>query len=99
LLKIAGLLATMLLAGEALAGDSAEGRILAATHCGVCHALATQPRNEVAAAPPFDVIGRKYAFDKAAVIAAMLSAHPRLNFTPRQPDASDIADYIATLAR
>ena len=99
MLRTVTMLAVSLLASHALAADAANGARLAASHCAACHAVAPQQRNEVAAAPPFEVIGRKHGFDAAALVLAILGPHPRMNFAPRQPDAEDIAAYIAALPR
>ncbi len=83
----------------ASAADAEQGRVLAQRHCGVCHLVAPDIRNEVAVAAAFDVIGRKYDFDVARLSAAIRGPHPRMNFAPSSADASDIAAYIATLPK
>jgi mono/diheme cytochrome c family protein len=98
-LKIVTMLAVSLTASNALAADPATGRLLAASHCAVCHAVAPPQRNDVAAAPPFEVIARKYGANEAALVLAILGPHPRMNFVPQRPHAEDIAAYIATLPR
>jgi len=82
---------------SALAGDAVRGRVLAENHCGVCHIVVPNQRNEVADAPPFETIGRKHGFDATLVAQAILSPHPKMNFSPAQADADDIAAYIGTL--
>lgn len=81
------------------ATDARSGQRLAQDHCASCHSIAPHMRSEVAAAPPFDVIGRKYGFDAARIATALGGPHPRMNFSPRPPQAADIAAYIASLGR
>jgi mono/diheme cytochrome c family protein len=79
------------------AADARSGRRLAQDHCASCHSIAPQARSEVATAPPFDAIGRTYGFDAVRIAAAIAGPHPKMNFSPRPPQAADIAAYIATL--
>ena len=88
-----------LVATAALAADADRGRRLVQEQCSSCHAVAAPRGNEVADAPPFTVIGRKYGFDAAAIAAAILGPHPRMNFAPAPADADDIAAYVGMLAR
>jgi cytochrome c len=81
------------------AADARSGRRLAQDHCASCHSIAPPVRSEVAAAPPFDVIGRKYGFDADKIARTIAGPHPKMNFSPRPPQAADIAAYIATLHR
>jgi mono/diheme cytochrome c family protein len=99
LLKVVTMVVAWLLGSDALAADAANGRLLAASHCAVCHAVAPGQRNEVADAPPFDAIGRKHDYNAGALVLVILGPHPKMNFMPRRPDAEDIAAYIATLPR
>jgi mono/diheme cytochrome c family protein len=80
-------------------GDADAGRRLAQQRCAACHIVDQIPRNEVADAPPFPVIGRKFDFNADALVAAITSPHPKMNFRVRGRDADDIAAYIVTLAR
>jgi mono/diheme cytochrome c family protein len=88
-----------LLASNALAADPANGRFLATSHCSSCHAVAPHQRDEVAAAPPFEVIAKKHDYNPTALTLAILGPHPRMNFVPRQREAADIAAYMASLPR
>ena len=99
LLRPVTMLAVSLAASNALAADPANGRLLAASYCAVCHAVAPPQRNDVAAAPTFEMIARKYGSNEAALVLAILAPHPRMNFVPQRPHAEDIAAYIATLPR
>ena len=93
------LLAAMSAASGAVAADSGHGQVLAQSHCAPCHIIAPNQRGEVAAAPPFDVIGRKHGFDVEMLAQAMRAPHPKMNFSPSAADAADIAAYIGTLPR
>ncbi len=89
-------LAVALIPCGAFAADADNGRRLAQSHCAGCHIVAPGARSEVAAAPPFEAIARKYG-EAAAVAQAITGPHPRMNFAPPPADAADIAAYIATL--
>jgi cytochrome c len=84
---------------RAPAADAGRGQRLAQDHCAFCHSVAPHARSEVADAPPFDAIGRKYGHDADAIATAIAGPHPKMNFSPRPADAADIAAYIATLGR
>jgi len=89
----------LVLASPVFAADAGNGRQLAVSHCAPCHTVAPGLRNEVANAPPFDVIGRKYGFDADALVNAILEPHQKMNFSPQRGEAVDLAAYIATLGR
>jgi cytochrome c len=82
---------------RAPAADAERGKRLAQDHCAACHTIAPHARNEVANAPPFDVIGRKYGFDADRIAHAIAGPHPKMNFSPQRGEAADIAAYIAEL--
>lgn len=92
-------LAAMAMAIDARAADAGNGKRLADSHCASCHVVAPQARSEVADAPPFDVIGRKYGFDAGAIAHAIVGPHPKMNFSPRPAEAADLAAYMATLGQ
>jgi mono/diheme cytochrome c family protein len=81
------------------AADVERGRDIAEHQCAACHQVAPHQRNELADAPPFELIGRKNGFDAAALAFALLEPHPKMNFSPSQRDAADVAAYISKLAR
>jgi mono/diheme cytochrome c family protein len=83
----------------ALAADAENGKRLAEARCVTCHMVAPSPRREVADAPPFEVIARKYQVQPEALAFAILDPHPRMNVTLSRREAEDIAAYINTLAR
>ncbi len=84
---------------NARAADADKGKRLAQDHCAACHTIAPHARNEVANAPPFDVIGRKYGFDADRIAHAIAGPHPKMNFSPAPREVADIAAYIATLGQ
>lgn len=84
---------------NARAADAKRGKLLAQDHCAACHSTAPHMRNEVADAPPFDAIGRKYGFDANRIAHAIAGPHPKMNFAPGPRDAADIAAYNATLGQ
>lgn len=81
----------------ARAADAGRGEQLAKGHCASCHSVTAGLPREVADAPPFPVIGRKYAFDQTAIMHAITGPHPKMNFSPAPAAAADIAAYIGTL--
>jgi mono/diheme cytochrome c family protein len=83
----------------AIAADADNGRRLAESRCVTCHMVAPSPRREVADAPPFDVIARKYQVQPETLAFAILDPHPRMNVALTRREAQDIAAYINTLAR
>ena len=60
-------LIAILSASPALAADAENGRCLALAHYAACHAVTPLARSEVAAAPPFDEIGRRFGGDEGAI--------------------------------
>jgi len=84
---------------NARGAEPGRGQRLAQDHCAACHAVALHTRSEVADAPPFETIGRKYGFDAGRIAAAIAGPHPKMNFSPRPAQAADIAAYIAGLRR
>ena len=83
----------------ALAADADNGKRLAEARCVTCHMVAPSPRREVADAPPFDVIARKFQVQPEMLAFAILDPHPRMNVALSRREAEDIAAYINTLAR
>jgi len=55
--------------------------------------------NQVAQAPPFDVIARKLSITRQILAFWILDPHPKMNLTLTRREAEDIAAYINTLAR
>ncbi len=79
------------------AADAGRGEQLAKSHCASCHSVTAQAGKEVADAPPFPVIGRKYAFNQTAIANVITGPHPKMNFSPGPANAADIAAYIGSL--
>jgi hypothetical protein len=84
---------------SAFAGDAEAGRRLAQLRCSPCHIVAPNQRQEIADAPPFEVIGRKFEFNADLLSMNLMGPHAKMNFSLRRTDADDIAAYIGTLAR
>jgi mono/diheme cytochrome c family protein len=84
---------------SALAGDAEAGRRLAYLRCAACHIVAKNQREEVAEAPPFAAIGRKFGFDADALVFALVGPHAKMNFSLNRREADDVSAYISTLSR
>jgi hypothetical protein len=84
---------------NALAGDADKGRRLAELRCVPCHAVGPSPRREVANAPPFETIARKFASQPQMLAFAMLDPHPRMNVALTRREVEDLSAYINTLAK
>ena len=95
---VLGLAATCA-ATAALAGDADIGRQLAQSRCAPCHTVGPFQRDEVADAPPFDAIARKFPPGVGDLIVVLRGPHQKMNFRPSQIEAEDIAEYIHSLAR
>ncbi len=80
------------------AGDADIGRRLAQSRCAPCHVVGRPSDGELSAAPPFAVIARKFPAGSGSLIVALRGPHPKMNFSPTQREAEDIAEYIRTLA-
>ena len=88
-----------LVSASAFGAEAEAGRRLAQLRCSPCHIVAPNQRQEIADAPPFEMIGRKFGFDAAMLIVNLMGPHAKMNFSLGRPDAEDIAAYIGTLAR
>jgi mono/diheme cytochrome c family protein len=93
------LLPAMLLASTALAADADAGKRLAQVRCVPCHAIEPDQRRQVADAPPFEVIARKFNLNPELLAFSLLDPHPRMNLTLTRRETQDIAAYITTLAK
>jgi len=85
-------------ATAARAGDAEAGRQLAQSRCAACHAVGHWQGDVVAAAPPFEVLARKFPGGTTDLIIALRGPHRMMNFRPTQSEADDIAAYIRSLA-
>ncbi len=88
-----------LLVSDGFAGDAVAGKRLAQLRCAPCHIVAPNQRNEVADAPPFDVIARKFAGNADLLVANLMGPHAKMNFGLPRTEAVDIAEYIRSLGR
>jgi mono/diheme cytochrome c family protein len=93
------LLPAILLAPAALAADVDNGKRLAQARCVPCHAIEPDQLRQVADAPPFEVIARKFGLNPEMLAFSLLDPHPRMNLTLTRREAQDIAAYISTLAK
>jgi cytochrome c len=84
----------------AIAADASNGVRVAEARCVTCHAVAPLGlRRDVADAPPFEAIARKYGAQPEMLAFAILDPHPRMNVMLTRREAEDIAAYIGTLAK
>jgi mono/diheme cytochrome c family protein len=93
------LLPVLLLTSASFAADSENGKRLAQARCASCHAIEPNPARQVADAPPFDVIARRFGDNPEILAFSLLDPHPRMNMTLTRREAQDIAAYISTLAK
>ena len=89
----------LLAAPIALAADADNGKRLAETRCVPCHVVGSDRGREVADAPPFEAIARKFGLAPDVLAFHLLHPHPRMNVPLTRGEAEDIAAYIGTLAR
>ena len=83
----------------ALAADADNGKRIAESRCVTCHTVAPTSRRDVADAPPFDVIARKFQVEPQVLALRFWIRTPRMNVALTRREAEDIAAYINTLAR
>jgi mono/diheme cytochrome c family protein len=90
----------MMLTVQADAADAGNGERIAQSRCAARHVLAApnQQRN-VADAPPFEAIARKFDFNADMLVFHLLEPHPKMNFALTRPEANDVAAYMGTLDR
>ena len=86
-------------ASAALAADAAVGRRVAETRCVPCHMVGASQGREITAAPPFEVIARKFASSPDTLAYSLRDPHPRMNVTLTRREMEDVAAYINTLAK
>src|SRR5579871_5314526 len=58
--------------------DADAGRRLAQLRCAACHIVDRSQRNEIADAPPFAVIGRKFSFNSDSLVVALMGPHAKM---------------------
>jgi mono/diheme cytochrome c family protein len=94
------LVASVAFAAPAGAADADNGARIAQNRCAACHVVvAPNLRPEVADAPPFETIARKFDFNPDRLVFHLLEPHPKMNFALTRPEANDVAAYMGTLAR
>jgi mono/diheme cytochrome c family protein len=93
------LFAALFVAPPVDAADADKGKRLAEMRCVPCHAVAPAARRDVADAPPFETIARKFAAQPEILAFSLLDPHPRMNVALTRREVEDVAAYINTLAR
>jgi mono/diheme cytochrome c family protein len=78
-------------------GDAEAGKRLARQRCAVCHIVEPNHRHEVAKAPPFEAIRRKFGADPAMLAFNLMGPHATMHVTLRRRDAANVAEYMRTL--
>jgi mono/diheme cytochrome c family protein len=99
LLRFCLLLPALSIASAAIAADAGNGQRIAEMRCVTCHMVGADRRREVADAPPFEVIARKFAVSPEILAFSMLEPHPKMNVTLTRREAEDIAAYIGSLVK
>lgn len=102
--RIAVLLAisvVSLVPAAAKAADASNGAQIAKTSCAACHIVEAPPiiRREVADAPPFIAIARKFNFNADMLVFDLIEVHPKMNFALTRREANDVAAYMSTLGK
>jgi mono/diheme cytochrome c family protein len=82
---------------SALGADAEAGKRLARQRCAVCHIVEPNQRHEVAKAPPFDAISRKFGANSHMLVFDMIGPHSKTHLRLRHRDAVNVAEYIRTL--
>jgi mono/diheme cytochrome c family protein len=93
------LLLPLLLSRASSAADTDNGKRLAQARCAPCHAIEPDETRQVADAPPFEVIARKFQPNPEMLAYSLLNPHPRMNVTLTRREIQDIAAYINSLAK
>jgi mono/diheme cytochrome c family protein len=94
------LVALTALAAPANAADANNGERIAQSRCAACHiVVAPDEQREVADAPPFEAIARKFDFNADMLVFHLLEPHPKMNFALTRREANDVAAYMSTLAK
>ena len=77
--------------------DAEAGKRLARQRCAVCHIVELSQRHEVAKAPPFDAISRKFRADSDMLLFDMIRPYAKTHLRLTHRDAVNVAEYIRTL--
>ena len=81
----------------ALGADGEAGKRLARQRCAVCHIVERNHRHEVAKAPPFEAIRRKFGADPVMLAFNLMGPHAKTHVALTRRDAANVAEYIDTL--
>jgi mono/diheme cytochrome c family protein len=84
------------LIATAQGGDAQAGQRLAQSRCIVCHVVGPNRLRELADAPPFPVIARKFANDPDMLVMNLMGPHAKMNFGLSRTDAENIAAFITS---
>jgi cytochrome c len=80
--------------------DPDDGEKLARRWCAACHLAAPDQQQATTDAPPFATIARMPGFNREKLAYFLLEPHPIMpNMALSRGEATDLADYIATLGR
>ena len=78
--------------------DPGDGEKLARRWCASCHLVAPDQPTAATDAPTFAAIGRTPGFNRERLAYFLLQPHPKMpDMALARSEASDLADYIATL--
>ena len=83
------------------AADASNGERIAKTSCAACNIVEAPPivRREVADAPPFIAIARKFNFNADMLVFELIEMHPKMNFALTRREANDVAAYMSALGK
>jgi mono/diheme cytochrome c family protein len=82
------------------AADPAHGEQLARRWCASCHVVTDDQRQASSDAPPFSTVAREPNFNANRLAFFLLDPHPKMpNMSLTRVEATDLAAYIASLAR
>jgi mono/diheme cytochrome c family protein len=83
-----------------LAADPDHGEQLARRWCASCHIVASDQREASSDAPPFATVAHSPNFNVDRFAFFLLDPHPKMpNMSLTRTEATDLAAYIASLAR
>jgi mono/diheme cytochrome c family protein len=93
------LVCALVIPSRSFAADTNNGKRLTLARCASCHAVEREQGRQVADAPPFELIARKFGDNPEMLAFELLDPHPRMNITLTRREAQDIAAYISMLAK
>ncbi len=87
-------------ARESSAADAEHGEQLARRWCASCHIVSPDQRGPTTEAPAFSQVARSSGFDSNRLAFFLLEPHPKMpSMSLTRTEATDLAGYIATLAK